>query len=295
MKYDWIDNLRAVHGVQLLCAVLQVSRSGYYKHLHREASARNRSAAALLAAIRVIAATHKYRYGSPRMTAELRRQGLRCSENRVATLMARHRLGVRRKKRVRTTTQQDRKAIASPNLLAQCFVVHETNRVYLTDTTYIATDEGWLFLTAVLDLASRRIVGWAMLPTLEQSGMIQAMRQALGRRKPTRDLIVHSDRGSQYTSRAFRALLKEHGITQSMSGTGNCYDNAPMESFFGTLKEELVSREHYTTRRQAEQSIADYLELYYNALRLHSALNYLTPIEWEQQKKLEQTNTTTGR
>jgi putative transposase len=293
MKYDWIHQMRGAYRLERLCSALQVSRSGYYKHCSRSASARECSDAALLVAMRRIAEHHHYRYGSPRMTATLRQQGEHCSLNRVARLMATHGLGARRKKRYRITTRQDRTAIASPNRLGQRFRITGINRVWLTDITYIDTDEGWLFLTAVLDLASRRIVGWAMNTTLEQHGVLQALRQALGRRKPSKALTIHSDRGSQYTSHAFRKLLKKHRITQSMSGTGNCYDNAPMESFFGTLKDELVHRCRYATREDARQSIADYIELYYNSERIHSALDYRTPIEWER-LKIQNINNNTG-
>lgn len=284
MKYDWMHRMRGTYRLERMCSALQVSRSGYYKHVARGVSARASSDAALLGVMRRIAERHQYRYGSPRMTVALRKQGERCSLNRVARLMTAHGLGARRKKRYRITTHQDQTAIASPNRLGQRFRITGINRVWLTDITYIDTDEGWLFLTAVLDLASRRIVGWAMNTTLEQYGVIQALRQALGRRKPSTALTIHSDRGSQYTSHAFRALLKKHHLTQSMSGTGNCYDNAPMESFFGTLKEELVHRCRYATREEARQSIVDYIELYYNSQRIHSALEYQTPIEWERQK-----------
>jgi putative transposase len=291
MKYAWIDEQRSQHRLDRLCRVLRVSRSGYYQYRGRGASAREERDAVLLVEIRRIAQLHAYRYGSPRMTAALQQLGLRCSEKRVARLMAEHALGARRKKRYRITTRQDRTAIASPNRLQQCFQVTRINHVWLTDITYIDTDEGWLFLTAVLDLASRRIVGWSLQTTLEQLGPLQALRQALGRRRPPHTLTIHSDRGSQFTSQAFRELLRVHHITQSMSGTGNCYDNAPMESFFGTLKEELVHRQHYATRQQARQSIADFIELYYNTERIHSALGYKTPVEWEQQ---QYTNTAKG-
>jgi transposase InsO family protein len=281
MKYDWMHQMRGTYCVERMCTALAVSRSGYYKHCHRTASAQECRDAVLLVSMRAIAERHQYRYGSPRMTATLRQHGEHCSLNRVARLMAAHGLGARRKKRYRITTRQDRTAIASPNRLGQRFRITGINRVWLTDITYIDTSEGWLFLTAVLDLASRRIVGWAMNMTLEQHGVLQALRQALGRRKPSQALTIHSDRGSQYTSQAFRKLLKKHHLTQSMSGTGNCYDNAPMESFFGTLKDELVHQRHYSTREEARQSIADYIELYYNSQRMHSALEYQTPIEWE--------------
>jgi putative transposase len=292
MTYEWMHQMRGTYRVERMCSALAVSRSGYYKHCRRGASARECCDAALLVSMRTMAVRHQYRYGSPRMTAALRQQGEHCSLNRVARLMAAHGLGARRKKRYRITTRQDRTAIASPNRLGQRFRITGINRVWLTDITYIDTGEGWLFLTAVLDLASRRIVGWAMHTTLEQHGVLQALRQALGRRKPSQTLTIHSDRGSQYTSHAFRQLLKKHRLTQSMSGTGNCYDNAPMESFFGTLKDELVHRHHYATREEARQSIADYIELYYNSERIHSALEYRTPIEWERHQSQNINNKT---
>jgi putative transposase len=284
MKYDWMEEVRPCYRLDILCRALNVSRSGYYKHRHRRTSAREASDALLVTAMEKLAELHVYRYGSPRMKVTLHKQGFTCSENRVARLMAAHGLTARRKKRYRITTRQDRTAIASANQLAQCFSVALINHIWLTDITYIDTEEGWLFLTVVLDLASRRVVGWSIRTTLEQLGPIQALRQALGRRRPSTTLIVHSDRGSQFTSHAFRALLHEHGISQSMSGTGNCYDNAPMESFFGILKRELVHQQRYTTREAARQSIADYIELYYNAQRIHSSLGYQTPIEWERQQ-----------
>lgn len=283
MTYAWMHEQRPFFRLRLMCKVLGVSRSGYYKHLRHETSLRTHREAELVEAMHKLAQVHCYRYGSPRMTVALRKQGLSCSENRVARLMTKHGLNARRKKRYRITTKRDRTAIAAPNQLAQCFHIRIINRTWLTDITYIDTAEGWLFLTVVMDLASRRIVGWALLPTLEQHGPLQALRQALGKRRPTTGLTVHSDRGSQFTSHAFRALLREHNITQSMSGTGNCYDNAPMESFFGTLKRELIHQQKYATRQEARQSIADYIELYYNSQRIHSSIGFLTPIEWERQ------------
>ena len=284
MTYSWIEEQRPFFRLIAMCRVLKVSRSGYYKHLHHRISERAQSEARLVEEMQQLVKLHCYRYGSPRMTIALRNQGLRCSENRVARLMIKHGMGARRKKRYRITTKRDRTAIASPNHLAQCFRVRGTNQTWLTDITYIDTAEGWLFLTVVMDLASRRVVGWALLPTLEQHGPLQALHQAIGIRRPSTGLTVHSDQGSQFTSHAFRDLLDEHNITQSMSGIGNCYDNAPMESFFGTLKRELIHHQKYTTREEARQSIADYIEIYYNALRIHSAIGYQTPIEWECQQ-----------
>ena len=198
----------------------------------------------------------------------------------------------RTKKRYRITTRQDRRHVPSPNMLAQQFHADVPNRKWLSDITYIATAEGWIFLTVVMDLASRRIDGRSLCPTLEQETTLRAMTQALGRRSPNRGLIVHSDRGSQYTAYAFRELLGEYGIRQSMSSTGNCYDNAPMESFFKTLKRELVDWQHYQTRDQAAQSIIEYIELYYNNERLHSALGYQTPNEWEEIEQRKQQQST---
>jgi putative transposase len=284
MKHAWIDDQRPFFRLRLMCKVLKVSRSGYYKHLRCSISLRAQREAAFVKVMQTLVQLHCYRYGSPRIAILLRRQGIPCSTNRVARLMANYGLGARRKKRYRITTQRDRTALASPNQLAQCFHVRIINNTWLTDITYIDTAEGWLFLTVVLDLASRRVVGWALLPTLEQHGPVQALRQALGRRRPSPGLIVHSDRGSQFTSHAFRALLHEHRISQSMSGTGNCYDNAPMESFFGTLKRELIHHRKYQTRDEARLSIIDYIELYYNAKRIHSSIGYQTPIEWERQQ-----------
>lgn len=292
MKYEFIMEERGQYPLRLLCRTLAVSRSGYYRHLRRPSEG-NRSSAnrELVTEIRAIVATHARRYGSPRVTAELKRRGRRCSRNRVARLMHSYDLLARVKKRYRITTRQDRRHIPSPNIVAQQFHAGEPNQKWLSDITYIATAEGWMFLTVVMDLASRRVVGRSLCLSLEQETTLRAMRQALGRRKPENGLIVHSDRGSQYTSHAFRQLLAEHGIHQSMSGTGNCYDNAPMESFFKTLKRELVDWQNYQTRDQAAKSIIEYIELYYNNERLHSALGYKTPNEWEENVRKKQLST----
>jgi putative transposase len=286
MKYQLISQYRSEYPLGMLCRTLGVSRSGYYKHAQGIVSPRALADQALVTAMRALAIEHYYRYGSPRMTVALRRCGFRCSEKRVARLMRQHQLGARRNRRKQQTTRRDPYQLASPNLLNRGFTIGEINRVWLTDITFILTREGWLYLSAVLDLASRKILSWSMSKELMRESAMEAIERALTARREANNraveqLMLHSDQGTQYTSNGMRALLKEHDITQSMSRTGNCWDNAPMESFFKTLKCELVDRSDYATRREATESIASYIE-YYNYNRLHSSIGYMPPVEWEQ-------------
>jgi transposase InsO family protein len=289
MKYDFIDEDRSGYGVaepptiDRYCEALDLSVGAYYQERRRREhpSARTIDNDALRREIEVIYQENDGRYGYLRVTAELKRHGRRVNRKRVHRLMRSCGLYARRPRKIRITTRQDKRHTPSPNLLAQNFgAITACNDAWLSDMTYIYTDEGVLFLTVVLDMASREILGWSFSETLEQDGVWRAIMMALGRHGAHDGQIFHSDRGSQYTSRATRALLGAHGIRQSMSGTGNCYDNAPMESFFKTLKYELVHYRTYHTRDEARQSIVEYIEEYYNYRRLHSALGYHTPREW---------------
>jgi putative transposase len=287
MRYAFIDEDRSGYGrtqppaVARYCHALKVSESGYYRYLDRRRHPARRTIEnqRLLTEIVAIYEAHEGRYGTPRVTAELRKRGRRANRKRVARLMRAFGLRARSRKRIRITTRPDHRHTPSPNRLEQRFTVMEPKRVWLSDTTYIRTTEGWTFLTVVMDLASRKIVGSAMSDSLEQEGTGRAIVAAFEAERPARGLLFHSDRGAQYTSQATRTLLERYGAIQSMSGAGNCYDNAPMESFFKTLKHELVDWNRYPTRGDAARSIDQFIH-YYNDRRLHSALGYRTPREW---------------
>lgn len=287
MRYAFIDEDRSGYGsgvppaVRRYCHALKVSESGYYRYLDRRRHPAPRviENQRLLTEIVAIYDTNEGRYGAPRVTAELRHRGRTVARKRVARLMRDYGLRARSRKRVRITTRPDKRHTPSPNRLEQRFTASAKNRIWLSDTTYIRTTAGWMFLTVVMDLASRQIVGYACSDTLEQHGTLRAIVQAFEREHPALGLIFHSDRGAQYTSQATRDVLKRYGAVQSMSGAGNCYDNAPMESFFKTLKHELVDWHRYPTRDDARRSIVHYIE-YYNGRRLHSALGYRSPREW---------------
>lgn len=283
MSYAFIAEHAQEYPVRRMCDMLNVSTSGYYDWRKRQPSQREQANDQLLKAIRQAHEASRQTYGSPRIRAALQREGIVAGKHRIARLMRENGLvgKVPKRKRPRTT-QQARGALVAPNLLAQTFTARRPNQVWLTDITYIDTREGWLYLAAVLDLYARPIVGWAMETHLEATLVEQALRMALGRRLPDPGLIHHSDRGSQFTSHLIQSLLARHHIQVSMSGVGNCYDNAPMESFFGTLKAECATVP-FATRSDARRTIFEYLEVWYNRQRLHSAIGYLPPAEFEHQ------------
>jgi transposase InsO family protein len=269
--------------VDLMCHVLQVSRSGYYAWRRRPASAQARRRSQLLEQIQAAHAESRKTYGSPRVHAELEAQGVSCSKNTVAKLMREHALRSKMRRRfvVRTTDSRHEHPVFE-NRLNQQFEQPSTDQAWAADITYIPTAEGWLYLAAVIDLCSRRIVGWATADHLRAALPCQALQRALDQRDPpTSELLHHSDRGVQYACDEYQQLLAEWGITPSMSRTGNCYDNAVMESFFGTLKTELVHHETYHSRAAAHQALFEYIEVFYNRKRRHSALGYRSPTEYE--------------
>jgi len=270
--------------VGLMCRVLEVSRSGFYAWLGRQESGRAREDRRLSALIRGIFEESRRTYGAPRVHRALGKRGVRCGLKRVARLMKAGdmRPKTTRKFRVKTTDSKHNHPIA-PDLLGQDFTADGPNQAWVSDITYIPTDEGWLYLASTMDLFSRRIVGWSMSSSLEATLVVDALRMAVEGRNPRPGLIHHSDRGSQYASSAFRQLLDAHGIRCSMSRTGNCYDNAAKESFFHTLKTELIHHEHYRTRAEARASVFEYIEAFYNRQRLHSTLDYCSPVEFELQ------------
>ena len=267
-----------------MCEVLEVSRSGFYAWQSRPESQRSRHHRELVQEIRAIHSDRNLKsYGSPRVHQELVARGKKCSENTVAKLMHDNGLAAQTRKKYRATTDSSHSLPISENVLNREFQQDSPDRVWLADITYIWTLEGWLYLAAVLDVYSRKIVGWSMSHRLQSNLVLDALRMALGRRCPDQaaDLLHHSDRGSQYASQAFQKLLRDHNITCSMSRKGNCWDNAMMESFFATLKKECVHLEWYATRAAARQSVFEYIELFYNPRRRHSALGYLSPEEYE--------------
>lgn len=283
MKYEFMKQHQTEFSLERMSCVFQVSRSGYYRYLNAPPSQRARENQRLSEKIKAIHAASRQTYGSPRIQAELREQGETCSRKRVARLMRQEGLQAKMKQRFKTTTRVNPAAKAAPNLLAQDFTAQQPDQRWVADFTYVATLEGWLYVAAVLDLFSRRIVGLAMSERMTADVVIKALQQALIHRQPPSGLMHHSDQGCQYTSESFQRLLKQHGITASMSGTGNCYDNAAMESFFHTLKTEHIYFEHYLTREQAKQSIFEYVEVFYNRQRRHSTLGYVSPLVFEKQ------------
>lgn len=283
MRFAFIEQHAGAYPVRLMCRVLEVSPSGYYAWRSRPESARSAANRQLLGEIRCLVARHHGRYGSPRMHAALRAQGHRCSRGRVERLMRRHRIRALAGRRYRPCTTDSRHYLAvAPNLLAQRFEASGPNRVWLADITYIPTGEGWLYRAAVLDVATRKIVGWAMRDHMRTELALSALMMAIQHQRPSRGLIHHSDRGSQYAAEAYVDHLAVAGAMPSMSRTGCCYDNAPMESFFHTLKVELVHQHRWATRDEARRNLFAYIEGYYNRARIHSAIGYLTPEQAEQ-------------
>ena len=277
MSYGFVHDHVALFPVQLMCEVLGVSRSGYYDRVSRPESARAAEDRGLAAEIRAGHEGSRGRYGSPRVHAELRAHGRRVGRKRVARLMRGMGLAARRKRRFRRTTDSAHALPVAPNLLGRDFAAAAPDRVWLADLTYIWTAEGWLYLAVVLDLFSRRVVGWAMADHLGHELALAALDMAIARRRPAAGLVHHSDRGVQYAAHGYRRRLREHGMLCSMSRKGDCWDNAPMESFFATLKGELVEERDYLTRDEARADVFQYVEGFYNRRRLHPGIGYLTP------------------
>jgi putative transposase len=282
MRFEFIDNHREAYPVTLMCQVLVVSSSGYYAWRKRPISRRKMADDQLLINIEEIYVQSRYTYGSPRVHAVLRDQGMRCGCKRVARLMRQAGLQVRRKRSYKVTTQSNHALPVAPNVLNQQFTAVRPNQIWLADITYVATAEGWLYLAAVLDLYSRRIVGWSMQPTLNRKLVLAALNMALKQRRPPAGLLHHSDRGSQYACGDYQTLLADYNLLASMSRRGNCYDNAPMESFFASLKSECIQGFVYPTRIEAKAKLFDYIEVFYNRQRIHSQIGYHSPVAYEQ-------------
>jgi putative transposase len=268
-----------------MCQVLGVSESGFYAWRKRPVCRRRREDAQLTGEIRQVFVTHRGRYGSPRIHTELKDQGRCLSRKRVARLMREADLSARRKRRRVLTTKRDATHPVAPNVLNREFTATEPNMKWVTDITYIPTTAGWLYLAVILDLYSRAVVGWSMSACCDEAWAENALKMAVSRRRPKAGLLHHSDRGCQYTSRAYRKRLEQVGAVVSMSRKGNCWDNAAMESFFGSLKEECISNQVYSSYEQAKQALFEYLEIYYNRQRRHSTLGYVSPLVYEQRGK----------
>jgi transposase InsO family protein len=282
VRYAFIRHHRRIWPVALLCRLLQVTRSGYYAWRVRPVSPTRRWRTALLSGIRRIHLASRRTYGSPRVYRELIAQGHSCCVNSVARLMKVHEIRAKTKRRFRVkTTDSKHPYPVAPNRLERCFRQEAPNRAWVGDITYVATREGWLYVAVVLDLFSRRVIGWAFGATLEATLATQALQMAIKSRAPAEGMLMHTDRGVQYACRAYQEMLAEHRLTCSMSRPGNCYDNAVSESFYKTLKVELVNDECYATRNDARSSIFEYIEGFYNRQRLHSALGYLSPEAFE--------------
>ncbi len=283
MKYPFIEKERASHTVRMLCRVLEVAASGYYAWRRQDGRVREYDNIRLLTKIKAIHGRSEETYGSPRIYYKLREDGQRCGKNRVARIMRENGIHAKSTKKFKVTTDSDHAMPVAENLLDRQFEVDQANTVWTSDISFIWTREGWMYLAIVLDLFSRRVVGWAMDKRMKRSLVIDALTMAIGRRCPAPGLLLHSDRGSQYASHEYQQILKNNGFVCSMSRRGNCWDNAPMESFFSTLKRERVYHRSYRTRLEARSDIFNYIECWYNPHRSHSTLGYQSPAQFENQ------------
>jgi putative transposase len=283
VKYAWIERHRASYPLALMCALLVVSLNGFRAWLRGGSTDRKRlTDVQLVALMRAVHAEVRCAYGSPRMLDELRGRGFRVGKTRVERLMREHDIRARHKRRYKATTDSKHSLPVAANLLERNFTPATPNRVWSADLTYVWTDEGWLYLAVVLDLFNREVVGWAIKERMSADIVTDALTMAWFRRHPEPGLMHHSDRGSQYASHAFQAKLREYGMRCSMSRKGNCWDNAPTESFFNSLKNERVHGQRYRTRHEAIADLFEYIEVFYNRTRRHSALGSRSPVQFMQ-------------
>jgi putative transposase len=278
---------RRTYPMWLMCKILEVSRAGYYHWLKTIPSFRYLEDQRLLEIIRYHYNKSRGTYGLPRIYAAIRKEGLKVNKKKIARLMRINKIRAKTKKKFKVTTVENTKAKASENILKGNFSSEKENRIWTSDITYIWTKQGWLYLAVIMDVYSRKIVGWSLCSSLSAELVIKALMMAILHRNPEQGIIFHSDRGSQYTSSSVREMLKSYQMTQSMSSTGNCYDNAITESFFHTIKTELTFWNSYQTREEAKRSIFEYIEIFYNRQRLHSAIGYLSPVEFEEKNRRE--------
>jgi putative transposase len=281
VRFRAIRRYEAEYPVRLMCRVLEVSRGGYYAWRRRGESWREARNRQLLQQIREVHATHRRVYGSPRIYAERRSRGILCGRNRVTRLMRAHGIRARGARRFRATTKSEHAYPVAPNLLAREFQAEGANQRWAGDITYVWTREGWLYLAVILDLYSRKVVGWAIGERVNRELTLRALAMALETRSPRPRLLHHSDRGGQYACGDYRKKLEDRALQCSMSRRGDCYDNAVVEAFFASLKKELIHQEEFFTRRQARVAIFRYIEGFYNSRRRHSYLGYVSPEEFE--------------
>ena len=280
MKYEFISSHKKVWPVSLMCDVFQVKRGGYY-HYEKISKEPNPEHEAMIMWVKELAKASDYSYGSRRMREALNALGYPVGRDKTRNLMKEANVKARYRKKYKVTTNSNHKHPVFDNLLERNFAVTEINTVFASDITYVWTQEGWLYLAVVIDLCSRKVVGWSMSSRMRAQIVCDALTMAVWQRRPPSGLVHHSDRGSQYASKAFKKLLKAHGFKGSMSRKGDCWDNAVVESFFGRLKQERVQWKHYQTRQEAQQDILDYITMFYNSTRLHSYLGYKSPNQFE--------------
>jgi putative transposase len=272
--------------IELLCRGLKLSRAGYYAWLCNGGGKREKSDVALTERIRSVHGENEGKYGSPRVYRELRKAGVACSKERVERLMREAGLAAKHKRKFKVTTNSAHNLLVAPNVLAGRFTWERPDQAWVGDLTYIATDEGWLYLAVLLDLYSRRVVGWAMDKRMTRHLPLRALNMAIQRRRPPKGCIHHTDQGSQYASGDYRAVVDAAGMVCSMSSRGRCYDNAVAESFFHSLKVEIIYGRRFTSREEAMSAIFKYIEIYYNTKRIHSSLDYMSPADYEQEALL---------
>jgi putative transposase len=288
VRYPFIKEQQEFFSLSALCRAMQVCRCGFYAWRKRAKSAHQIQDETLTEQIKSVYQESKETYGSPRICADLKEAGIPCSQKRIARLMRLSKISALRRKRFVVTTDSDHKMPIAENLLDRTFEVQTPDTRWTADITYLWTGQGWLYLAVILDLFSRRIVGWAMDQTIDRALVLSALNMALVGRKPVSDLLCHSDRGSQYASGDYQKRLKEVGIVCSMSRRGNCWDNAPTESFFAGLKKEMVYRTRFETRDQARSAVFSWIEVWYNRKRRHSTLGYLSPEAFERKHQQQQ-------
>jgi putative transposase len=280
MRYQFIKEHCSKFRVQKICRILKVSRSAYYRWLISPESDKKKEDERLLKKIIKIHEKSWRTYGVGRITRQLRKEGEKCGTHRVARIMEENGIYSCHRRKYKATTNSKHSIPVAPNMLAQDFTATKHNQKWVGDITYIPTEEGWLYFAGVEDLFNRKVVGWAFSERITKELTITAIEQAIGRAKPERGLIFHSDRGVQYAAYAYQDVLRDNGIRQSMSRKGNCYDNACMESFFATLKKDLVYRYKFKTRSEAKLKIIEYIETFYNSYRMHSSLGYQSPKDY---------------
>ena len=282
MKYEFITRYKKIWPIDLMCRLLDVSRNAYYRYCkRRQGKQPDPEREELLAAAKEIAEASDYSYGTRRMKRALNALGYPMGRYKTRSLMREAGIQVRYRKKYKVTTNSNHKQPVFENVLAREFAVEKPDQVYVSDITYLWTQEGWLYLAVFIDLYSRRVVGWSIGTRMNAKLVMDALRMAIWQRQPSAGLIVHSDRGSQYASKAYRRLLKAHGFVGSMSRKGDCWDNAVAESFFASLKKERVQWKYYQTRIEAQQDVPNYIAMFYNSRRLHSYLDYVSPMDFE--------------